>query len=58
VKVPETVKRRTEARLREVAAAEFSGRYTRLDVRFRGVFCDVDAYTEPEPPGPKWPPPN
>lgn len=58
VKVPVTVKRRTEARLREVAEAEFAGRYTRLDIRFRGVFCYVDAYTEPEPPGPNWPPPN
>jgi hypothetical protein len=58
VKVPETVKRRTEARLREVAAAEFVGRYTRLEIRFRGVFCYVDAFTEPEPPGPNWPPPN
>lgn len=58
VKVPETVKQRTEARLREVAAGEFAGRYTRLDIRFRGVFCSVDVYTEPEPPGPNWPPPN
>jgi hypothetical protein len=58
VKVPDTVKRRTETQLRQVAAAEFVGRYTRLDIRFRGVFCYVDAYTEPEPPGPNWPPPD
>ncbi len=58
VKVPEALKRQTEARIRQVAEAEFAGRYTRLDIRFRGVFCYVDAYTEPEPPGPNWPPPN
>lgn len=58
VKVPETIKRQTEARIHEVAEAEFAGRYTRLDIRFRGVFCYIDAYTEPEPPGPNWPPPN
>jgi hypothetical protein len=58
VKITDPVKRRTEARLRQVAEAEFAGRYTRLDIRFRGVFCYIDAYTEPEPPGPNWPPPG
>lgn len=58
VKVPEAVKKRTEVRLQQIAAAEFAGRYTRLEIRFRGVFCYVDAYTEPEPPGPNWPPPE
>lgn len=32
------------------------GRYTRPDIRFRVRFCHIDAYTEPEPPGPNWPP--
>ena len=41
VKVPEAVKRHTEAQLRQVAQAEFAGRYTRLDIRFCGVFCTV-----------------
>jgi hypothetical protein len=56
VKISEAVKRRTEARIRRYAEAHFAGRYTRLDVRFRGQFCYIDAYTEPEPLGPDWPP--
>ncbi len=56
VRIPEPVKRRTEARLRRYAEEHFAGRYTRLDIRFRGQFCYVDAYTEPEPLTPTWPP--
>jgi hypothetical protein len=56
VRIPEVVQRRTEQRLRRYAEEHFPGRYTRLDVRFRGQFCYVDAYTEPEPLGPNWPP--
>jgi len=55
-KVPEAVRRRTEARLCQYAADQFAGRYTRLEIRFRGQFCYVDAYTEPEPLTPGWPP--
>lgn len=33
-------------------------RQPRLDIRFRGQFCYIDAYTEPELPGPNWPPVN
>ncbi|MBL7065748.1 MAG: hypothetical protein ISS49_16340 [Anaerolineae bacterium] len=57
VKIEEAVKRRIEERIRRYAETCFAGRYTRLDIRFRGQFCYVDAYTEPEPPGPDWPPP-
>jgi hypothetical protein len=56
--VPDTVRHRTEARLRRFAEQHFAGRYTRLDVRFRGPFCYVDACTEPEPPAAAWPPPD
>ena len=56
--IPDTVKRRVEGRIRRYAEQHFSGRYTRLDVRFRGQFCYLDAYTEPEPLGPNWPPPD
>ena len=56
VKITESVKKRTEKRIRDYAETHFAGRYTRLDIRFRGQFCYVDAYTEPEPPGPNWPP--
>ena len=55
-KIPEWVRQRTEERLRRFAEERFAGRYTRLEIRFRGQFCYVDAYTEPEPLGPDWPP--
>ena len=58
VKIPETVKHRTQERIRRYAEAHFAGRYTRLDIRFRGQFCYIDAYKEPEPFGPGWPPPD
>jgi len=54
--IPETVRRRTEQRLQRFAEEHFSGRYTKLEVRFRGKFCYVDAYTEPGEPPPGWPP--
>ena len=56
VRIPDTVKRRTEARIRGYAEQHFAGRYNRLDIRFRGQFCYIDAFTEPEPLGPNWPP--
>ena len=56
IKVPEAVKRRTTERLQRFAEVHFAGCYTRLDIRFRGQFCYIDAYTEPEPPRPDWPP--
>jgi hypothetical protein len=55
-RIPEAVQRRTEARLRRYAEQHFAGRYTRLDIRFRGQFCYIDAYTEREEIGPNWPP--
>ena len=56
--IPEPVKRRTEERLQRYAAEHFAGRFTRLDIRFRGQFCYVDAFTEPEPLTASWPPPD
>ncbi len=56
-KISEAVKARTEARIRRYAAEHLAGRFTRLDVRFRGQFCYIDAYTEPSIP-PDWPPPD
>jgi len=58
VKIDDAVKRRTGERIRGYAEAHFAGRYTRPDIRFRGQFCYVDAYREPEPLGPEWPPPD
>ncbi len=56
VRVPDAVRLRTEARIRRLAEERFAGRYTKLDIRFRSQFCYVDAYTEPEPLTPGWPP--
>ena len=56
--IPEAVKRRTTVRLNGYAVEHFAGRYTRLDIRFRGQFCYIDAYTNPGPLGPDWPPPG
>lgn len=58
VPIKEAVRRRTEQRIRRYAEPHFAGRHTRLDVRFRGHFCYIDAYTEPEPLGPNWPRPG
>jgi len=58
VKIKQPVKNRTEKRIRAYAETNLAGRYTQLNIRFRSQFCYVDAYTEPEPPGPDWPPPN
>ena len=52
VKIPESVRQRTEQRLRAYAEAHYAGRYTRLEIRFRGALCYIDAYTEPEEPSP------
>lgn len=57
-KIPDRVKRHTEQRIRRYAEEHFAGRYTRLDIRFRAQFCYIDAYQEPEPLGPDWPPPD
>jgi hypothetical protein len=55
-RIPEAVQHRTARRILRYAEQHFAGRYTKLAVRFRGQFCYIDAYTEPDPPGPNWPP--
>lgn len=57
-RIPESIKHQVEERLRRYAEQHFAGRYTRLDIRFRSQFCYIDAYAEPEPLGPGWPPPD
>lgn len=49
-KISERVRRETISRLERHAAAHLAGLYTRLDIRFRGPFCYVDAFIEPEEP--------
>ncbi|HEY7065263.1 MAG TPA: hypothetical protein VII06_27550 [Chloroflexota bacterium] len=55
--IPDAVKHRVEARIQRYAAEHYAGRYTRIEVRFRGQFCYIDAYTEPDL-SPGWPPPD
>jgi len=52
IKITPPVRRRTEQRVRAYAEAHHGGKFTRLNIRFRGVFCYIDAYTEPERPSP------
>jgi hypothetical protein len=48
VKIPKAVQERTRQRILKYAEKKYKGRFTRLDVRFRGTLCYVDAYREPE----------
>ena|SRR5579859_5594295 len=52
VKVPPAVRERTEQRIRNYAETHYAGRFVRLDIRFRGALCYIDAYTEPQEPTP------
>ncbi len=54
-KIPENVKRDVEKRIHAVASEQYQGKYKRLEIRFRGQFCYIDAYTEPQIPE-NWPP--
>lgn len=49
-RIPPAVRERTERRIRAYAVAHHRGKFTSLDIRFRGALCYVDAYTEPEKP--------
>jgi hypothetical protein len=54
-KIPPVVQKNVEKRIQKVAEENFQGHYTRLDIRFRGQFCYIDAYTEPQI-SENWPP--
>jgi hypothetical protein len=45
--VPEALKPRIRMRILTHAEQHFAGKYNRIDVRFRGQFCYIDAYTTP-----------
>lgn len=47
VKIPDALKRRTEQRILAHAAKHYAGTYSRLDIRFRGALCYIDAYQDP-----------
>lgn len=50
--VPPQLQGRIRQRILNHAASHYAGKYTRLDVWFRGKFCYIDAYTEPDEPSP------
>ena len=56
-KIPKNVAERTRMRIEAYAEAHYKGKYTRLDIRFRGQFCYMDAYVEPDL-APDFPPPG
>ncbi|MCB9420448.1 MAG: hypothetical protein H6667_11630 [Ardenticatenaceae bacterium] len=47
VKIPDHKKNQIKQRIEKFAAENYAGKYTRLEIRFRGKFCYIDAYTEP-----------
>ena len=50
VKIPLAVRTRTVERIEKYAAKHHAGKYIRLDIRFRGPLCYIDAYVEPAKP--------
>lgn len=47
VKIPQKVQPRVRQRILAHAENFYSGKYNRINVRFRGQFCYIDAYKEP-----------
>ena len=45
--IPPTARLRTEQRIVKYAEKHYAGKFTRIDVKFRGALCYIDAYTEP-----------
>ncbi len=50
IKIPPPVRQRTEDRIKKHAQSKYAGKFTRLDIRFRGALCYIDAFTEPDEP--------
>jgi len=46
-KIPEVVKGRTRDRILAHAKRYYAGKFSRIEVRFRGTLCYVDAFQEP-----------
>jgi hypothetical protein len=47
VKVPVRLKESIKQRILAYANEHYAGKFNRIDVRFRGQFCYIDAYLEP-----------
>ncbi len=48
--IPDAVKVRTERRILDYAKQHCPGKFTRIDVSFRGSFCYIDACVEADSP--------
>ncbi|NWG12898.1 MAG: hypothetical protein HXY20_05105 [Acidobacteria bacterium] len=46
-KISPTVQDAVRNRILEHAAKDYAGKYSRIEVRFRGPFCYIDAFLEP-----------
>ena len=57
IKIPPRLQAAIRQRIVAHAEKHHGGRYTRIDVRFKGVFCYIDAYREPVVPK-RFPPPG
>jgi len=44
LKIPKKIQEHTKQRILAYAEANYLGKYTRLDIRFRSQFCYIDAY--------------
>jgi hypothetical protein len=53
-RIPLSLKEPTKRRIFAHAEKHYAGKYTRLDVRFKGALCYIDAYTEPDTRGSPW----
>ncbi|MCU0553118.1 MAG: hypothetical protein MUC48_27630 [Leptolyngbya sp. Prado105] len=53
VKISEAVRKRVEQRIKTYADANYAGKFKRIEVRFRGALCYIDAYTKPPEPKPE-----
>src|SRR5258708_36366155 len=56
--IPFAIKIRTERRILDYGAKHYPGKFTRIDVRFRGALCYIDVYSEPDLPRGSTPPPG
>lgn len=54
--IPPAVRARTERRILDYAAKEFPEKFVRIEVRFRGALCYLDAFREPDEPLDRVPP--
>ena len=52
VKISPAKQSEVRQRIEGHAASNYAGQYIRLEIKFRGALCYIDAFTEPEPPSP------